>query len=83
LVHAHQRALPTEEPVCADFYIPAGSVYIDCWDADVAADQLSGKLLKRELYLEHELRHIEINAGDAERLDEVLGRGLHAFGIRC
>ena len=83
LVHAHQRALPTEEQVCADFYIPAGNVYIDCWDEDVAADQLSGKLLKRELYREHELRHIEINAGDAERLDEVLGRGLHAFGIRC
>jgi hypothetical protein len=83
LVHAYQRALPTEELVFADFYIPAGSVYIDCWEEAVPAEKLSTKLLKRELYREHQLRHIEINAVDAERLDEVLGRGLHAYGIRC
>ncbi|MEH6593665.1 MAG: hypothetical protein V7746_25580 [Halioglobus sp.] len=83
LVHAHQRALPTEESVNADFYVPAGNVYIDCWAADVPAEQLSSKLLKKELYKQHNLRHIEINAADVERLDEVLGRGLHAFGIRC
>jgi hypothetical protein len=83
LVHAHQRALPVQELVCADFYIPAGSVYIDCWEADVPPGQLSAKLLKRELYREHKLRNIEINSDDAQRLDEVLGRALHGFGIRC
>ena len=83
LVHAHQRALPTQEPAQADFYVPSGNVYIDCWEADVPAQRLSGKLLNRELYREHGLRNIEINAGDSERLDEVLGRGLHGFGIRC
>lgn len=83
LVHAHQRALPTSEEVSADFYVPAGSVYIDCWDNDEPLGELSSKLLKRELYKEHELRYIEINAEDKDRLDEVLGRGLHAFGIRC
>jgi len=83
LVHAYQRALPTSEQVSADFYVPAGSVYIDCWDIDEPVDALSNKLLKRELYKEHDLRYIEINADDKDRLDEVLGRGLHAFGIRC
>lgn len=83
LAHAYQRALPTEEEVLADFYIPAGNVYIDCWDAEVPAHSLSGKLHKRELYKVLGLRNIEINATDAERLDEVLGRGLLAFGIRC
>lgn len=83
LVHAYQRALPTEELVLADFYLPAGNVYIDCWDDDVPAQSLTGKLHKRELYKEMGLRNIEINAADAERLDEVLGRGLLAFGIRC
>jgi hypothetical protein len=29
------------------------------------------------------LRHIEVNARDVEQLDEVLGRGLLAFGLRC
>jgi hypothetical protein len=83
LVHAHQRALPTPEQVSADFYVPAGSVYIDCWDSNEPVAALSSKLLRRELYREHELRHIEINAEDKDRLDEVLGRGLHALGIRC
>jgi len=83
LAHAYQRALPTEELVYADFYVPEGNVYIDCWEADIPARELSGKLHRRELYRELELRHIEINAADVERLDEVLGRGLLAFGIRC
>jgi hypothetical protein len=83
LAHACQRALPTEELVHADFYVPAGNVYIDCWEADTPASELSAKLHKRELYRAMDLRHIEINAGDEDRLDEVLGRGLLAFGIRC
>ena len=62
--------------------MPSGQVYIDCWEADVPAEQLSGKLRKRELYRELELRSLEINADDAGRLDEVLGRGLLSFGVR-
>jgi hypothetical protein len=58
-------------------------VYIECWDADIPAQSLSLKLRKRELYRALELRHLEINVADLERLDEVLGRGLLAFGIRC
>lgn len=83
LAHAYRRALPTEEPYFADFYLPLGSVYIDCWDENVDASELSARLHRRELYRELDLRHIEINAEDADRLDQVLGRGLLAFGIRC
>ncbi|MEH6609961.1 MAG: hypothetical protein V7696_11385 [Halioglobus sp.] len=83
LAHAYRRALPTEELVLADFYLPAGNVYIDCWEADVPATELSAKLHKRDIYKELGLRTIEVNAVDAEKLDEVLGRGLLAFGIRC
>ena len=83
LVHAYQRALPVEEELFADFYLPDGNVYIDCWEADVPAGDLSAKLRKRELYREMDLRHLEINFADIERLDEVLGRGLLAYGIRC
>ena len=83
LAHAYRRALPTEESLHADFYVPEGSVYIDCWEQDIPALELSGKLRQRDLYRSLKLRHIEINAKDVERLDEVLGRGLLAFGIRC
>jgi hypothetical protein len=83
LAHACDRALPIDELVYADFYVPAGNIYIDCWEDNPPVGQLSAKLRKRELYRELELRHLEISAGDADQLDEVLGRGLLAFGIRC
>jgi hypothetical protein len=83
LAHAFQRALPTEELVYADFYVPAGNVYIDCWEAEISAMDIKGRLHKRDLYRELALNYLEVNAADVERLDEVLGRGLLEFGIRC
>tara|TARA_B110000503_G_scaffold32105_1_gene52102 strand:+ start:1164 stop:2057 length:894 start_codon:yes stop_codon:yes gene_type:complete len=83
LAHAFHRALPTADLVYADFYLPAGNIYIDCWDTDVPTGELSGKFRKRELYKQLDLRHLEINTSDSDKLDEVLGRGLLAFGIRC
>ncbi|MFT6051392.1 MAG: hypothetical protein ACI9B9_001032 [Halioglobus sp.] len=83
LGHAYKRSLPVEELLQADFYLPMGNIYIDCWEQEVPAEQLSARLRKREVYQRLSLRHIDINAKDAERLDEVLGRGLLAFGIRC
>jgi hypothetical protein len=83
LAHACHRALPTEELVYADFYIPVGNIYIDCWEVEAEPGELSGRFRKRELYRELDLRYLEINASDSEKLDEVLSRGLLAFGIRC
>jgi len=80
--HACKRALPTEELVYADFYLPAGNVYIDCWESEVAAGEMSGMFRRRELYQELGLRNLEVNADDIDNLDEVLGRGLLRFGIR-
>ena len=82
LAHAFRRTLPVEELVFADFYVPLGNVYIDCWESEVPAEELSGRLRKRDLYREMSLRSLEINDADTDRLDEVLGRGLLAFGIR-
>ncbi|GAB5449919.1 MAG: hypothetical protein Hals2KO_02470 [Halioglobus sp.] len=83
LAHAHRRALPVEESLYADFYLPAGSVYVDCWEEEVPASALSQKLAKREVYSDLKLHYIEVNGADADRLDDVLGRGLLRFGIRC
>lgn len=83
LAHAYRRNLPTEELVYADFYLPAGNVYIDCWEEDTSASDLRERLNKREIYREMHLHSLEVNAADADKLDEVLGRGLLAFGIRC
>lgn len=83
LAHATQRALPVEESLHADFFLPAGSVYIDCWQDSAAPSRLSAKLRNKEVCKEYGLRHLEVKDSDAQRLDEVLGRGLLAFGIRC
>ena len=83
LAHAYRRALPIEEMVYADFYVPVGSVYIDCWEVELTPGEMSGKFRKREIYRELNLHSLEINAADGDRLDEVLGRGLLGFGVRC
>ncbi|MEZ5573127.1 MAG: hypothetical protein R3E64_14040 [Halioglobus sp.] len=83
LAHACERALPTEDLLYADFYIPAGNVYVDCWEESAPVGRLSEKLRKRALYQQLELRHLDVSSTDAHKLDEVLGRGLLAFGIRC
>jgi hypothetical protein len=83
LAHAYRRALPIEELVYADFYVPVGSVYIDCWEEELTPGEMSGKFRKREIYRELNLHSLEINAADGDRLDEVLGRGLLGFGVRC
>jgi hypothetical protein len=83
LAHAYRRALPIEELVYADFYVPVGSVYIDCWEEELTPGEMSGKFRKREIYRELNLHYLEINAADGDRLDEVLGRGLLGFGVRC
>lgn len=80
VVHSHQRNLPTEEPLIADFYLPGLGVYVDCWEDDVPAVQLTGRLRKRECYEELKMRYLEVNERDAERLDEVLGKGLRELG---
>lgn len=82
LAHAHRRALPVEEALVADFYLPGAVVYIDCWEEDVPARELSGRLRKRECYEELKLRYLEVNARDGERLDEVIGQRLLSFGVR-
>lgn len=83
LAHATGRALPVEEPLRADFFLPAGSVYIDCWESGASASHLAAKLRNKDVCKEQGLRYLEVKDSDAERLDEVLGRGLLAFGIRC
>ncbi|MDG2045808.1 MAG: hypothetical protein P8J79_01215 [Halioglobus sp.] len=82
LVHAYRRALPLEELLYADFYVPIGGVYIDCWEEELNVGEMSGKFRKREIYRELNLHYLEINAADGDRLDEVLGRGLLGFGVR-
>ncbi|MEM9256929.1 MAG: hypothetical protein AAGA91_15905 [Pseudomonadota bacterium] len=83
LAHAIHRVLPIEEDLIADFFLPAGQVYIDCWEEQASAARMAELLRRREVCREQGLRHLEVSEKDMDRLDEVLGRGLLDFGIRC
>ncbi len=83
LAHAVHRNLPVEESIYADFYLPSGNIYIDCWEQSSGPGEMRERLRKREIYESMQLKSLEVDEDDADRLDEVLGRGLLAFGIRC
>jgi hypothetical protein len=82
LAHAYRRALPVEQELFADFYLPSAGVYIECWEPEESAERLALKLRKKDVYRELELRLVEVNARDGDRLDECLGRPLIELGIR-
>ncbi len=82
LAHAHQRALPVEEVLYADFYLPVARVYVECWQEEEPVERLSLKLKKQDVYSDMGLRVVDIKERDGDRLDEVLGRPLMVFGIR-
>ncbi len=82
LAHAHCRALPVEDELYADFYVPAAGVYIECWEKEEGKERLTVKLRKKEVFRELQLPVIELNAGDGDHLDERLGKALLEYGVR-
>jgi hypothetical protein len=83
LAHALRRALPCEEPLFADFYVPTAGLYIECWEQDVPTTTLSRRLRTREVCRELDLPYLEVAADDIERLDDLLGDALRALGVDC
>ncbi|WP_439100471.1 hypothetical protein [Congregibacter sp.] len=72
--HARNRRLPVEEPLTADFYVPALRLYIECWERDVPTQTLTRRLRTREVCRELDLAYQEIAAADIERVDDLLTR---------
>ncbi len=82
LAHAHCRALPVEDELYADFYLPAAGCYIECWEAEEGKERLTLKLRKKDVFRELKLPVIELKPGDGQHLDDLLGKALIEFGIR-
>jgi hypothetical protein len=81
LAHALHRALPVEETLSADFYVPAAGLYIECWERDVPTADLTRRLRTRELCRELALPYLEVAADDMERLDDLLRQRLRECGV--
>ena len=80
LAHAYERALPCEEALHADFYVPEVGLYIECWERDVPTDTLSRRLRVREVCRELNLAYLEVTAADVDRVDEILSHRLAELG---
>lgn len=81
LAHSLHRALPCEEALTADFYVPAAALYIECWEREVPTADLSRRLRTREISRELKLAYLELTVDDLDRLDDVLGDKLRACGL--
>lgn len=80
LVHAFQRALPVKEEIYADFYVPAASLVIECWEQDVPTLTLARRLRVREVCREIGMPYLELTNADESRLEQVLGAKLRELG---
>lgn len=82
ITHACQRQLPVAEPMCADFYLPAYHLYIDCWPADANGKSLAKKMQRKETYKRLGVAAIDIEPQHLQQLDEYLTRQLRKLGVR-
>jgi hypothetical protein len=83
LAHARDRRLPVEEALTVDFFVPALSLCIECWERDVPTVELTRRLRAREVCRELELPYIEVAAADSDRIDDLLTARLNELGMPC
>jgi hypothetical protein len=80
--HAYERRLPIPENAFCDFYIDLGAgCYIEHWGLSSDAYQRRRED-KLKLYRKYHLNLLELEEVDIARLDDVLPRKLHDFGIK-
>ena len=83
--HAYQRALPNaaDQPElgCADFYLPAAHLYIECWHSKDDGSALKEKMARLEYYQANDLAYLEIKSNDIDQFDVLLPKMLLKHGI--
>lgn len=83
IAHAYEKRLPIlDHEVISDFYIPEGRVYIEFWGMEENEQYRDRKLKKLEIYRSNDIKLIEMNNQDLERLDDVLPVMLRKHGVR-
>jgi len=79
--HACRKQLPVDENSQADFFLPAGNLYIEFWGDDSDSGYLADKLRKKELFQHFNLNVLELQEEDLEQLDQLLPKQLLRYGI--
>jgi hypothetical protein len=81
IIHVYEKALPIEELLICDFFIPAGNVYIEFWGLENDPKYLKRKQRKLEIYEEHHFHLIELNDSHLNNLDDHLPKMLRRYGV--
>lgn len=77
---ARQAALPVEEELLADLYLPDWRIYIECWGGEESPTALSQRLKRQEYYAELGLAVVDLHSEELPQLDDILGRRLSDLG---
>jgi len=72
IVHAYKWRLPTTKELFCDFYLPKLDIYIEHWEGEPEYE----KRLKLQVYKEKNLRLVQLEETDIEKLEDVLYRKL-------
>ena len=81
IVHAYERQLPIAEEAYCDFYLPAGSVYIEYWGLGRDAGYAARRTTKQALYRQYQFNLIELSDEHIRNLDDVFPKQLLKYGI--
>lgn len=81
VVHAYERALPVEEELYCDFYIPEGKVYLEYWGLEADPKYQARKQQKLEIYKKYGFNLIELNDEHIKNLDDHLPKMLLKFNV--
>lgn len=81
IVHAVDVALPVEEALYCDFYIPSLQLFIDDCSDEAEAIELAARINRQHQCERHGLELLRITAQDAEDIDNWLPRELRRRGL--
>ncbi len=81
IVHAYERRLPIAVEAYAEFYLPAGNVYLEFMGQDSDTDYHQRKTIKINLYKSHDLKVIALTEEQVRQLDVHLPGLLAEHGI--
>ena len=81
IIHIYEKKLPIAEDVYTDFFLPSHNIYIEFWWLENDIGYIKRKEIKRNLYIKHNFKLIEINDKELENINDVLTSKLISFWI--
>jgi hypothetical protein len=75
------RALPVDEHLVCDFYLPDSGVCLEFWTSGELADAISARMRRADVCKQLNLSVLDIHPEDMPNLDDYLSRHLQQLGV--